>query len=341
MRILVVAALTLASVSALAQVPISTLPAAGNIVGTEDVPLVQSGLTSKSTPDALGVYINQMLKTTVQNLVIPSDGPKARLSKYITGSGHTDAPTVLGVESNYLLIGGREYGDNSYRCIGFGYALQSFTNQPACIGYQETEPGGETYGDLIFATRSVDTDTPPDVRMRITSVGAIGVGSDGVGTAGEVLTSAGAGAPPTWEPAGGGGGVVQTTGTFAINWTDACTTTPVMDIRWVATGNVVTWRIDDTVVCTGDSVNFLSTADVPAPIRPIVQTETGFFTISNAGTAGVGCLVINTNGTVQVRYSTAVAGMPCGNAANTWTASGTRVLGGPGGGTMIATYLLN
>ena len=56
--------------------------------------------------------------------------------------------------------------------------------------------------DLAFKTAGAE-------RMRITSDGAIGLGGANYGTSGQVLTSAGSSAVPTWETAAGGGKVLQ------------------------------------------------------------------------------------------------------------------------------------
>jgi hypothetical protein len=72
--------------------------------------------------------------------------------------------------------------------IAFG--ASGTTYAPAAIGMVATSQTGNTYGDLVFATRSVTTDTQPTERFRITSTGAAAfsstlttLGNLGVGTA--------------------------------------------------------------------------------------------------------------------------------------------------------------
>jgi len=77
----------------------------------------------------------------------------------------------------YLGLGQNEYALNSFRLIGFGYHLYPRTHYPAYIGYQEISTSSSTFGDLIFGTRNVTTDTQPSERMRINSSGNILIGT--------------------------------------------------------------------------------------------------------------------------------------------------------------------
>ncbi len=100
--------------------------------------------------------------------------PKGSFAKYISGTGHKDATTTLGAESQYVSIGGKEYGLNSYRGIGLGYSSDINTGiKPAFIGYQETNIDNSTYGDVILATRSNNQNIAPSVRFRVTSQGDV------------------------------------------------------------------------------------------------------------------------------------------------------------------------
>src|SRR5262249_36566451 len=72
---------------------------------------------------------------------------------------------------------GTEFGTNTNRLISFGWRPTTNTNAPAYMGYQETSIGGNTLGDLIFGTRSVNTDTAPSERMRIKSTGEVYIGA--------------------------------------------------------------------------------------------------------------------------------------------------------------------
>lgn len=81
----------------------------------------------------------------------------------------------------YLQLGGQEYsatsGDsNISHLIGFGYTGAGF-QPPAYLGYIETSAGSNTLGDLVFATRSVTTNTTATERLRIKDSGNIGIGT--------------------------------------------------------------------------------------------------------------------------------------------------------------------
>lgn len=97
----------------------------------------------------------------------PNPAVKVQISKTVS--------SIIGDSSTYLGLGGNENAPNALRLIGFGY--KNLTNfYPAYIGYEETLNSGETYGDLIFLTRGVETNTAPSTRFRITAGGNVGVG---------------------------------------------------------------------------------------------------------------------------------------------------------------------
>lgn len=142
----------------------------GNVTGN-----VTGDLTGNVTGNVTGNINNSTLLLQTggtERLRIASDGkiciggnnPVHKLS--IEGSS-----TTFGAESTLLHIGNDSYGINSYRNIGFGYVHPSTPQPPAIIGYKETHASGGTYGDLIFATRNVNTDTAPTQRMSIAANG--------------------------------------------------------------------------------------------------------------------------------------------------------------------------
>jgi hypothetical protein len=65
----------------------------------------------------------------------------------------------------------------SYSQISFGYTVGT-TNAAAYIGYVSTNQGTNGYGDLVFGTRAVNTDTQPTERARIDSSGNLLVGTN-------------------------------------------------------------------------------------------------------------------------------------------------------------------
>jgi hypothetical protein len=103
--------------------------------------------------------------------VTGTDGVKLWLAKYTGGTGHNNAPTSIGATSNYLQIGGREYGNNGYGGIGFGYVSGMGDHPCVWVGYVETNTTGNTMGDFIVGTRPVTTNTAPIIRFRIAANG--------------------------------------------------------------------------------------------------------------------------------------------------------------------------
>lgn len=143
------------------------------------------------------------------------------------------------------------------------------------------------------------------------------------------------------------GGATQTTGTFTINWDDACTTTPTSTVNWVAVGNVVVWRFNGFSSCTSDSVNFKATgADVPAAIRPTgdILSTTRLMITNNSTADNGGCLHIFNGGggsAGQVEVLRHGTNRDCEDT-NTFTASGNKAIAPPGAGAQYTlTYPLN
>jgi len=76
----------------------------------------------------------------------------------------------------------------------------NFVESVRISAFVDGTPGADnTPGGIIFATAST-TNTPVE-RLRLSHLGAIGIGGATYGNAGDVLTSGGASAPPTWSAA--------------------------------------------------------------------------------------------------------------------------------------------
>jgi len=69
--------------------------------------------------------------------------------------------------------------NDGYMTIGFGNTEASYPESPGEMGFLETNNGGGTYGDLIFATRA-GTTGKPSVRMTIDSDGKVGIGTTAI-----------------------------------------------------------------------------------------------------------------------------------------------------------------
>lgn len=103
-------------------------------------------------------------------------GSADRVMAIRRGFAGADSSMVTTYGTPYLLIGGRETRTNSIQTIGFGYnTTTSF--QPAEIGFLTTSTTGNTQGSIVFANRNGTTNVAPTEVMRITSTGAVGIGT--------------------------------------------------------------------------------------------------------------------------------------------------------------------
>lgn len=143
----------------------------GNITGTT---YLANNLFVNSSDVGIGTTI-----PVSQFNVVGTPGtnlPLGIYTKVITATG--SAPTTVAT-SYYLGVGYGEFSaanaTPSYRLIGFGYKLGG--NYPAYMGYTEVANDGQTYGDLVFGTRTVASNTQPTERMRIMNNGNIGIGT--------------------------------------------------------------------------------------------------------------------------------------------------------------------
>lgn len=112
------------------------------------------------------------LSTTVSLNKI-NNANKLQLSMANQGFNNKVASMDLTATSQYLLIGGREYNEGSYRGIGFGYVGYPDQIAPIFVGMQETNEANNTLGDLVFATRPTTDISAPIVRLTIDSKGQI------------------------------------------------------------------------------------------------------------------------------------------------------------------------
>jgi len=77
-----------------------------------------------------------------------------------------------------LAIFGSGFAAGYYSTIGFGPTNASYTVPPSGIGHVATSQTNGGFGDLVFGTRNVTTNTSPTVRLRITSGGFVNIGGN-------------------------------------------------------------------------------------------------------------------------------------------------------------------
>jgi len=133
--------------------------------GTEGMRLDSTGLgIGTSSPYA-----------KIQGFTSSATLPVGWVYRSTQGSGSA-IPTTFGYP--YLQIGAGEFASSgtAIQTIGFGYVSTNGNFPPAEIGINTTSTSGQTLGDLVFATRSVTTNTAATERMRLDASGNLGIG---------------------------------------------------------------------------------------------------------------------------------------------------------------------
>ena len=99
----------------------------------------------------------------------------------IDSYNNTNSSTPNAIGQPLLKIGkiSKKTSINSYYGIGFGYSPLITDESPAEIGFLTTNIGGNTYGDIIFATRNTNVNNIiASERLRINSKGFVGIGTN-------------------------------------------------------------------------------------------------------------------------------------------------------------------
>lgn len=107
-------------------------------------------------------------------------------------------------------------GDGLGNIVFRSFDGANYLQSAAIIGYSDGTPGtNDVPGRLSFLT-TADGASAPTERLTIASTGALAVSSS-YGTSGQVLTSAGAGAPPTWSAPPASAGTVTAVASGALS----------------------------------------------------------------------------------------------------------------------------
>ena len=115
----------------------------------------------------------------------PSETPITYASALLNLHEPVAAPGIGTIaDSQIHLYNGTLIGDHS--TLSFGYNVSGVTNTTAYISYVSTNQGAYGFGDLIFGTRDVNSDTAPSERLRILSDGNFIPGTDGLKNFGNV-----------------------------------------------------------------------------------------------------------------------------------------------------------
>lgn len=111
-------------------------------------------------------------------------------------------------------------------------------------------------GDTIITNGTdVVIETFATERLRIDTNGAWTLGADGVGSATQVLTSNGAGGPPTWETPAAGGSVANPTGTIGLTAVNGVATSAIRSDGAPALSQAIapTWTAQHIFATTSSS----------------------------------------------------------------------------------------
>lgn len=185
-----------------ADTKVSALPAAANIQGTEDVPVVQTGATVRSTPSGFGDYLNNRNQTWVGNntfnatLLIgtAAGGTVTGVTSAVTANGAPliyRAPAGGATSGNggavSVLSGGATDGDGG--TITFTAANGVGTNRAggSIVGNAGTQTGSGAVGNVLFgAGTSV-------LAVKGGSASIAGGFASGTGVGGDATVSGGVG----------------------------------------------------------------------------------------------------------------------------------------------------
>jgi hypothetical protein len=222
-----------------------------------------------------------------------------------------------------ILLSGGNAANPSYVTPTSSGSTLTVTSNSTTLNYDIAAPvsvaNGGT-GDESFTAYSVITGGT-------TSTGAL-QNVSGVGSSGQVLTSNGAGSLPTWQAAGGGGGLTSVTVTLTSAQIKALNVTPIQLVAAPGAGNVVvvvagickfTYGGSNAFTGSSGSINLYwgtSTSSINNIIPNSIMTGTSTLALttgsSNIGVAGTALTNIENMALNAFNNNSAFSG----NAAN-------------------------
>lgn len=285
----------LANPAAFAQVKISALPDATALAGTEQTPVVQSGVTAKMTPAQINTYIrslagtwtgNQSVTGTLSSTGLLTAGASAAVTGTVGATGQMQSTFVsTATVPNFqafstdpqIELRDSNSAANTQRW-NFNTGATTL-NLRACndIGTSCTSVfQAGRLNEVVNALTFGDTTGNPVISFPGSGQWLIGGSS---GTASQVLTSNGPGVAPTWQTAGAG--VTLANGT----WTPVCTLGAGMSNCTASAGNYL--RVGTTVQFTfaynGTGPNAVQNASMT---MPVASNNTGNFVFGTCASTG-------------------------------------------------------
>ena len=291
--------------------------------GAEDVAVYRAGSTANQIQQGPNITLFDSTNTTVSTM--QQSGGQTEFWQYNGGwnqwmrvssgrnvtintpSSSTEALTVNGAASAYT----QRINANTGTGTSFGLVVN----------------GGTNSSDNAFYVRNASGSTD---LFRISGTGAYFVGTSGAGTSGQVLTSGGSGAAPSWTTLG----VINSAVTFTATLT-GMTSTTTGQMAYSKSGNIVCLSnsVVGGIIGTSNSTSFTITG-VPAAASPNSVAADGTTYVIDNGVQIQVQFRVSTSGTITFYTNKPSSSTgPIVQSSTGFTASGNKGLGD--GGTSV------